>query len=206
MLQKKGTPTAERLKRLYRRLCREMHPDLSGKSHKPFVQLHEWYEDALHLLSESATENSKNKGATRHTVNSNRENVLKTLYRYALKFNGVQTQQVFSDLLEQVKEYRPAVYPVLLAYQTMFLRSFSSWQHIGEIYYTHALWIASIRELAYYLSFGQRRYRILLERYIQDLKGRAAKIDEEKRDTLPRLGSWLIEEADGNKIQIIFTE
>jgi hypothetical protein len=109
-------------------------------------------------------------------------------------------------LLELVKRYRPETYQDLLAYQSIFLRTFARWHDDGKIYYTHNLWIACIRELAFYSSFGLSRYRLLLEEYLKDLNKRAAKLDEEKRANLLRLAGWLAEEAEGERVQIIYEE
>jgi hypothetical protein len=114
-----------------------------------------------------------------------------------LKFSGIETERVFGVLLEQFQQYRFEIYRELLACQKIFLHSFGSWRADGKVYYTHGLWIACIRELAFHLSFGQSRYRILVNEYIRELQNRAEKLDYNKRENIVRLGKWLAEEAAG---------
>jgi hypothetical protein len=206
LLQAKGTPSVVRLKRLYRRLCKKTHPDLTRESQEKFVRLHQSYEEALQILSQGRLEEKKPGQVAQPTGAALRGAVLRNLYRFALKFNGLETEQVFSALLEQVKLYRMETYHDLVVYQSIFLRTFDRWHDDGKIYYTHNLWIACIRELAFYYSFGLSRYRTLLEGYLRDLEKRVVNLDEAKRGNLLRLAGWLAEEAAGEKVQIIYEE
>jgi len=209
LLERNGPPTVQRLKRLYRRLTKKAHPDLTRESHEAFVRLHRSYEEALRLLSQPAQPRQTAPPGSKAGKRGQgpeiplRLAVLKTLYRYALKFNGVETQGVFATLLELAKQYRSDVHADLLTYEKIFLQTYGAWRGDGTVYYAHGLWIACIRELAYYLSFGQARYLTLLKAYRKDLAKRSERLRADQGQNLRRLGQWLLEEAHGEKIQIV---
>jgi hypothetical protein len=175
-----------------------VHPDAARASSESFVRLQISYEEALMLLSE------KRSGRMQMSLLDDRVEVLKNLYRYALKFNGSETEQIFPVLLQQTKSYRPEVYKTLKEYETVFRGTYATWRNRVEIYDAHHDWIGAIVELARFLSDGWSGYRKLMERYLADVKEKAALIDERQQQVLLNLSKWLAEEADGPRAELIY--
>ena len=182
-----------------------LHPDTTYGSHEKFIRLQEAYAKALGLI-EADNENKKETGmkTTRSTGIGLRENVLSNLYRYALKFNGVEAEQVFLILLKQLKDYRPATYQDLLRYQNLFRNTYAMWRNDANIYDAHNLWIAGIVELANYLSCGWPRYRTIFEAYLAELKTRVNLLEEGQKGILMSLADWLMQEVEGEFVQVIY--
>lgn len=197
LLRSKGPPSVSRLKRLYRQLSKRTHPDLTRESHEAFLTLKRSYEEALALLGDAA---HRRRPAARAAT---RPEVLRSLYLYALKFNGAEAEGVFAALLEQTRGYRPAVHSALRQYQAAFRQTYPRWQNEGKVFYAHALWLACIRELAWYLSYGAERYLTLLQAYCGDLSERTEKLEPQQKEVLRSLSGWLLQEAKGGKLQII---
>ena len=174
------------------------HPDATRTSHESFVRLQISYEEALVLLS------VKQSGRIQMSLPDDRVAVLKNLYRYALKFNGSETEQIFSALLQQTKSYRPEIHKELKEYELVFRGTYATWRNRVEIYDTHHDWISAIVELARFLSDGWSGYRKLMERYLEGVSKKSALLDERQKQVLLRLSKWLAEEADGPRAELIY--
>jgi hypothetical protein len=197
-LTTRGIPTVFRLRSLYRRLAILTHPDRARTSGDRFVGLQVAYREALSLLSDSQPEK------TQVTLLEHRVAVLKSLYRYALKFNGRDAEETFSVLLEQTKAYRPEVYEDMLRYEIVFRNTYANWRNDVYTYDAHHAWISAIVEMARFLSDGWSGYRKLMNKYLAELNDKVAFLDERRGRTLLRLSKWLAEEAEGPRVELIY--
>jgi hypothetical protein len=207
-LKRTGPATFDRLRRLYRGLAMKAHPDISRRSHDQFVRLQIAYEEALTVLSRKRSESinmtQHGDSTPEQSQATARAAVLRSLYRYALKFNGREAEQVFSLLLQQSKRYRPETHEDLREYGSLFRNTYSTWRGDVTIYDAHGAWIAAIVELARYLSDGWSGYRNLMEQYIAELERKARSLEEHQETLLLRLAAWLTEEAHGPAVELIY--
>jgi hypothetical protein len=197
-LKRGGLPTVLRLRALYRRLAMLTHPDAAGTSPEQFVRVQASYEEALSFLCDKKPEK------TRMTLLDDRAEVLRNLYRYALKFNGIEAELIFAVLLSQLKLYRPEIYEEMKRYELLFRNTYSTWRNHLYTYDAHHMWISAVVEMARFLSDGWSGYRKLMEGYLEGLKEKAALLDESQSQVLIRLSDWLIEEATGPRVELIY--
>ena len=135
---------------------------------------------------------------------NDRTAVLGNVYRYALKFNGSEAEQIFSVLLTQMKVYRPEIYEEMRKYEILFRQTYSTWRNHAYTYDAHHMWISAVVEMARFLSDGWPGYRKLMEGYLAGLKEKVAFLHESQGQVLLRLSDWLVEEANGTRAELIY--
>jgi hypothetical protein len=134
---------------------------------------------------------------------NSRKKVLEQLYLYALKFFGKDSEKVLLNLIDVTKNYRPDIALHLEAYHELFIKTFYYWKSDGNIFYTHNLLIASIKQLFYYYSFSMARYKNLLSVYLGDMEKRSQKLSSRQSEILQKLAHWLLEEAEKEKVFVM---
>jgi hypothetical protein len=202
-LKNENNLSIARLKQLYRLLSKKTHPDLVKGAPEQFVRLRKDYEEALQILRSHGPANMGISGGNRDPGKNVREQVLSGLYLYALKFFSSESKAAILRLIEAAYPYDSRIHELLKSYYAEFFRQFHAWQHDGDVYYTHNLFIASIKQLAYHSSFGMPRHRKLLHEYLDDLRRRALKLEPKQARILQSLADWLEDEGEKPRIQII---
>lgn len=196
ILKREGRPTAERLKQIYRQLCKKTHPDTENGTHEEFIQLRREYEEALTAVMKGRVP------AERKTLTSSeaREIFLEKLYLFSMRLFGSDGEQTLNELIGAAGDYRKDVQILWTDYQKSFYQTRKQWADSGEVFYAHNLLIMSIKQLFYYFSLSRERYRTLLFNYLADLREKySKKLDAERTELLKRMAVWLQEEADGEK-------
>lgn len=186
------------LKKLFRRLCRETHPDTATGTHEAFIRLRGEYEEAIKILPSARADNRKTPSVELSREDA-RESVLENLYLYSMRLFGADGEATLLELIESAQFYRKDVRDLWHSYYLTFYRTREKWMDDGNIFYTHNLFILSVKQLFYYYS-GSDRYKRLLTAYLGDLEKRLDKLDDTRSKVIRGLSDWLREEAELEKI------
>ena len=186
------------LKRRFRLLCKETHPDLAGTGHEDFLSLGEEYREILAMLRSpvSCDLSGPESSRTARSPADARRATLLALRTYAFRFWCGDSERLLQRLILQAAAYDQRRRRLLDAYKAEFLDSVHAWMAEGRVYYSHSLLLASVKQLFYYYETGARRHRLLLERYLGDAKKRAERLEDGRRLVLNAFADWLLDEAD----------
>lgn len=202
LLQMENECSLVHLKRLYRTLTKTTHPDLVRGSGESFLELRRDYEEAVALLQEQ--ESIERSAAFPEKDEDVRNQLIRTLYLYAVRFYGGDSQKILIHLVALAARYNPKVHDVLTAYYRSVFAEFDFWHRDGSVYYTHNLFIAAVKQLIYYYSYSLDRQRRLLLAYLEDLRMRSQGLDATKAEILRILADWLEQEAAAERVQILW--
>jgi hypothetical protein len=218
LLEQDGDISIANLKRRYRLLCKEAHPDLmardgrpqdrAGKDaaerHEAFLRLNADYRAALAVLRGPAPSSAVFPGERPSAFSAagriktkaeTRSAMLDCLRTYAYKFYSRDSEHQLEAFIRAAAEYDPKRVRLLRAYKAEFLDSYHAWLSDGRVYYAHAVLIAALRQLFYYYDTGSKRHALLLERFLNDARLRAGKLSAERRRVVEIFSEWIDEEA-----------
>jgi len=208
LLDRDGDRSIPNLKRRYRLLCKEAHPDHAGR-HEAFLALNAEYREALDQLRAASGENlysgrksapsgrAAGSPAPRQSVKTRaqaRRETLGLLRVYAFKFYTRESDPQLDAFIRAAADYDPRRARLLCAYKAVFLDSYHSWLSEGRVYYAHALLIHAVRQLFHYFDTGSERHGLLFRVYVADARKKAEKLEEERRRVLEAFASWLEDE------------
>ncbi|OHE71589.1 MAG: hypothetical protein A2Z99_20600 [Treponema sp. GWB1_62_6] len=192
LLDADGDRSIANLKRRFRQLCKETHPDLAGTGHEGFIALGAEYRVALAVLrsgpKQEAARSDPSPADPRRTV-------LLALRTYAFRFWCGDSELLLERLMVAASAYDARRRRLLEAYKLEFLDSVHAWMAEGRVYYAHSLILAAVKQLFYFYGTGAARHRILLERYTSDAKKRAERLEDGRRSVLNGFAEWLLDEA-----------
>lgn len=203
ILKKEKNVTPEKLKRIYRKLCKQTHPDTAKGTHDDFIRLRKEYEEALKALPSihAGLKNNINSELPHPDAHVNvREAVMEKLYLFSMRLFGSDGESALLELIEAADHYRKDVSELWNAYYASFYKTRKKWMDSGDVFYTHNLFISSIKQLFYYYSGSSERYKVLLLTFLQDLEKRMDNLDEEQARVIRGLSEWLRQEAELEKI------
>lgn len=192
-----------KLKQVYRDMCKRTHPDMASGSHEDFIQLRQEYEEALSELQGTDISAGQKKSAGPETSPSDaREAALEKLYLFSIRLFGSDGEETLMGLIKALGSYRKDVQALWTDYYKLFYKDRKKWMDDGDVFYSHNLFVASVKQLFYYYSYATERYRMLLQTFLEDLEKRAPKIGAEQMRVLRGIGKWLLEEADLEKVAL----
>lgn len=197
LIERDGDRSIANLKRRYRLLCKEAHPDLAARGHagrhEAFLILNEEYRAALTILRTS------NPAAERAALSQSeaRSLMLDRLRTYAFKFYNRDSEAQLEELIRAAADYDPKRARLLRSYKAVFLDSYHSWLSDGRVYYAHAVLVAAVRQLFHYRDTGSPRHALLLERYSHDARERSGKLSGQRFRVVGSFLDWIREEAAG---------
>jgi len=202
LLQVENNLTITRLKQLYHVLSKKTYPDLTKGTDAVFLKLHKEYEKALEILGRDKYRENTRLDHEPSKIQNPCKTVLQFLYVYAIKFYGSDAESVLLKLIRASEIYSPVVHNLLQSYYKVFFKTFHDWHRTASIYYTHNIFIASIKQLFYYYSLNIPLHKRLLFVYFDDLKRRSARLNSRQQKVLLDAAEWLKREVDKDKIKI----
>ena len=192
-----------RLKQLYRAHTKKTHPDLAGGSSEDFLMLREDYEEALSILWNRASIESQDLATEQPNGMDVREELMRYLYLYSVRFCGSDSVITLIRILELSVRYKASVHRLSRFYYRSIFADFHSCRHDGDVYYTHNLFVAAIKQLIYYYSYSLERHRRRLFVYLEDLRKRSKRLDSKRAKILCGLADRLEQEVAEERIHIL---
>jgi curved DNA-binding protein CbpA len=187
--------TQSRLKQLYRILSKKTHPDSENGSDEQFIHLKKEYEEAMDVLSDQDKKNTFLKRNEFKQDPNIRTKILKYLYLYSIKIFSKEAEAILLQLIQFSKSYKQDIYDLLRSYHKSLYCTYHQWLSNEKIYYSHNLFISSVKQLYYYYEFSLPRHKTLLYTYAEELGQKAAKLDKVISNTLIGMMDWLKEES-----------
>lgn len=201
-LQRENNLTHDGLKQLFRTLCKETHPDSSGKDGESFIQLKTLYEEAVVILKEKKIPQAIEE--EEESQEEIRANLLKLLYVYSVKFRGQYSKGLLEKMIETSCKYDEELYRILLLYKESVFIPFSRLKPQSDFYWTHKLFIQTIPQLGSYFNSGLKYYERICYSYIEELKKRALALENAHfRKIFLFFAKWLSEEMEKEKVIIL---
>lgn len=189
LLQKENNLTEKRLKAVFRRLCKETHPDMKPGRSRQFVALRRDYEEALSII--------RGRRATPQAPDPRlREKILANLYQYCVKELTRESEPLLLAMIRRMKKYDAKVAALWEGYYREFYRTSSAWISDGAVFYAHGHLIAAIKQLFYFYSARADRHRRLFFNYCADLEKRVQRIDGQRAAIIRDIVQWLKKEID----------
>lgn len=197
-----GELSVDALKRLYRMLALQSHPDLTGKADAEFIRLQREYEDALDYLRSLPAGPRARTARADAAVGDPREACLKELYLYSIRYSARRWKSVFPALIAAAERYRPDAARALREYRRSFLERLSEWEGSPFVTHTHEMFLTAIKQLATYYEVDLPQNERILSSCLRELTNRARRPDLPLRSWLPSLCAWLAEELRGARLNI----
>ncbi|MFP4364681.1 MAG: J domain-containing protein [Spirochaetia bacterium] len=140
-----GQPFSDNdIKRVFRELCKQTHPDLTGGDSAPFLKLQADYNDAIAFYQSKHKDELIKANVRKIDPKQIRVDFYESLRRYTaagMHSNRIRLRQSLRDrnvsiakgVLDTARFYDPAFIPVFLRYNKTYLQKFQSWQKSVKI-------------------------------------------------------------------------
>jgi hypothetical protein len=129
------------LKKLFRILSKQVHPDTSNKTDELFIELRRQYEEAYNYII-----NSKSELHVELSREEARIELLKRLYHFYLSIYSKRSYQILDEMIKYAKKYDNIVYQLLLKYKNDMYMNLEEWKRNHRIFYAHNVVITGIMQ------------------------------------------------------------
>ena len=202
VLSRKNDLSIDSLKKLYRKLVLQTHPDITKGTSERFVKLQKEYSEALQFIIQN--QNDYHKVYIQKDTPDKRTQLLKMLYVYSIrfysaKFYGKESEFIMKKLIHLANSYDPEVGSTFADYNDKLIDHLPEWAN-SKIYKVHDLFIISIKELTTLFEIGTKPDRMRLDSYLNELDDKAKALDSIKRDIFWKLGKWIRSESMGKPV------
>jgi hypothetical protein len=202
LLEQKNMVSIENLKKLYHTLTLRTHPDRTKGSGEDFIAIQEEYKDALAYLMKSSPVGNAPIGNETSGKFNHRNETLRLLLIYAVKYRGSAYRTIYGKVLEASKSYKKDVNQLLSLYREIFLDSIPKWKKNRNKFSAHAALLNSIEQLAYYFISANSMTRNLLDSYLEEMRDRSKELGKQEEIVLCRFADWLNQESLGEKVDL----
>ena len=180
---------------------KKTHPDLTKQSGESFIRLKAEYIQALEILThptEAVPASPENQNDPRES----RRIVLEHLYYYALKLFGSSGEESLNQLITVSEAYRPDVYQLCIRYRDVFYKRYIAWENDPKVCYVHSYLIKSVKQLFDFYENPIPRQKSVLDSFLDELRYRCDKLNNEYSDLAKEFGLWIKTESDNEPIAV----
>lgn len=198
-LEKADRLSVDSLRRLYRTLAVQCHPDASTGSETEFVRLQLEYEEALrYLLSQQPKPT-----AARQKATNPREEFLRALYHYSVVYGTKNWHEYVAPLIKLAAAYDKGLAKLLAEYRDVFLKELTGGGHKTFLLQTHEMLLAAVKTLAWLYENDLEHDRKMLNSYLDALTQRAGGLKDRLGNVILGTCQFLQRESGGSPVSIL---